>query len=200
MWLTSLYAMQARYLVITPRRRRPPPCGSPRSTPCRHTLSLSLSLTLTLTPTPTLTLYATQRCYSLVRGYELGATGPSSNPKPSSNPNPNPNPDPNPNPNPNLRAGRFDNFAFDYVVRHRSMVTKLGLGLGLGLRLGSIRSKVKLRPWAVPQLGSCASSGRNWRLWAAQHSQEEARPTGRPAIASGARASRLRSRPFLTTF
>ena len=28
-------------------------------------------------------------------------------------------------------------------------------------------------PLAVPQLGSCASSGRAWRLWAAQHSQEE---------------------------
>ena len=29
-------------------------------------------------------------------------------------------------------------------------------------------------PLAVPQLGPCASSGRAWRLWAAQHSQEEA--------------------------
>ena len=26
-------------------------------------------------------------------------------------------------------------------------------------------------PWTVPQLGSCASSGRAWRLWAARHSQ-----------------------------
>ena len=31
---------------------------------------------------------------------------------------------------------------------------------------------------AVPQLGSCASSGRAWRLWAARHSQEEAGPLG----------------------
>ena len=31
---------------------------------------------------------------------------------------------------------------------------------------------------AVPQLGSCASSGRLWRLWAARHSQEEAGPLG----------------------
>eukprot|EP00964_Phaeocystis_antarctica_P134174 scaffold98401_cov21-Phaeocystis_antarctica.AAC.1 len=30
----------------------------------------------------------------------------------------------------------------------------------------------------VPQLGSCASSGRAWRLWAARHSQEEAEPLG----------------------
>jgi|SouAtlMetagenome_1021521.scaffolds.fasta_scaffold18446_1 hypothetical protein len=28
-------------------------------------------------------------------------------------------------------------------------------------------------PLAVPQLGSCASSRRAWRLWAARHSQEE---------------------------
>ena len=33
-------------------------------------------------------------------------------------------------------------------------------------------------PLARPQLGSCASSGRPWRLWAAQHSQEEAGPLG----------------------
>ena len=32
--------------------------------------------------------------------------------------------------------------------------------------------------WAVPQLGSCASTGRTWRLWAAQHSQGEASPLG----------------------
>ena len=33
-------------------------------------------------------------------------------------------------------------------------------------------------PLAVPQLGSCASSGRTWRLWAAQHSDAEAVPLG----------------------
>ena len=35
---------------------------------------------------------------------------------------------------------------------------------------------VKVPPFAVPQLGSCASAGRAWRLWAARHSQEEAGP------------------------
>ena len=35
--------------------------------------------------------------------------------------------------------------------------------------------------WAVPQLGSCASSGRTWRLWAARHSQEAAGPLGAQA-------------------
>ena len=31
---------------------------------------------------------------------------------------------------------------------------------------------------AAPQLGSCASPGRAWRLWVARHSQEEAGPLG----------------------
>ena len=35
------------------------------------------------------------------------------------------------------------------------------------------RSMVNL---VAPELGSCASSRRAWRLWAAQHSQEEAGP------------------------
>ena len=34
------------------------------------------------------------------------------------------------------------------------------------------------RPLAVPQLSSCASSGRAWRLRAARHSREEAGPLG----------------------
>ena len=33
-------------------------------------------------------------------------------------------------------------------------------------------------PLAVPELGSCASSGRAWRLCAARHSREEADPLG----------------------
>eukprot|EP00964_Phaeocystis_antarctica_P048199 scaffold27896_cov49-Phaeocystis_antarctica.AAC.2 len=33
-------------------------------------------------------------------------------------------------------------------------------------------------PLAAPQLGSCASSGRAWRLWTARHSDEEASPPG----------------------
>ena len=39
-------------------------------------------------------------------------------------------------------------------------------------------SMVKAPALAVPQLGSCASSGRAWWLWAARHSQEEAGPPG----------------------
>ena len=52
------------------------------------------------------------------------------------------------------------------------------------------------RALAGPQLGSRPFSGRAWRLWAARHSQERGRPTGRPATASAARASRLLSRHF----
>ena len=37
---------------------------------------------------------------------------------------------------------------------------------------------VKVPLLAAPQLASCASSGRTWRLWAARHSQEEAGPLG----------------------
>ena len=37
-------------------------------------------------------------------------------------------------------------------------------------------------PLAVPQLGSCASSRRAWRLWVARHSQGEAGPLGAPPL------------------
>ena len=47
-------------------------------------------------------------------------------------------------------------------------------------------ARPKRPPWqcplAVPQLGSCASSGRAWWLWAARHSQEEAGPLGAPPL------------------
>ena len=46
----------------------------------------------------------------------------------------------------------------------------------------------------MPELDSCASSERACRLWAAQHPGGRGPPTGRPAAASGARASRLQSR------
>ena len=45
---------------------------------------------------------------------------------------------------------------------------------------------VKAPPWQRPsQLGSCASSVRAWRLWSAQHSQEEAGPLGAQALLLG---------------
>ena len=50
-------------------------------------------------------------------------------------------------------------------------------------------------PFAVPQLGSCASSGRAWRLWAARHSQGEAGPLSAPPLPRLLElAARLRSR------
>ena len=39
---------------------------------------------------------------------------------------------------------------------------------------------VKVQSGSAPQLVSCASSGRAWRLRAARHSQEEAGPLGAP--------------------
>ena len=47
----------------------------------------------------------------------------------------------------------------------------------------------KSPPSAVPQLSSCASAGRAWRLWAASHSQAE-----RPATASATRVGLLQCR------
>ena len=49
---------------------------------------------------------------------------------------------------------------------------------------------------AAPQLGSCASSGRAWWLWAARYSQKKSQTTGCPATALDVRASRLQSRRF----
>jgi hypothetical protein len=59
-----------------------------------------------------------------------------------------------------------------------SLIDKIG---------AAARSKVP--PLAAPQLGSCASSGRARRLWAAQRSQGRGRSTGRPAAAPTAPAA-----------
>ena len=59
--------------------------------------------------------------------------------------------------------------------RRKARATPLG-GIDHGLRRcgGMCQSAV----WPVPQLGSCASSGCAWRLWAARYAQEEAGPLG----------------------
>ena len=46
--------------------------------------------------------------------------------------------------------------------------------------LSQVQRHGESAPLAVPQLGSCASSGRTWRLWAAWHCQGEAAPLGVP--------------------
>ena len=51
-------------------------------------------------------------------------------------------------------------------------------------------------PLAGHQLGFCASSGRAWWRWAACTARGRGQPIGRPATASGARASRHQIRPF----
>jgi hypothetical protein len=61
---------------------------------------------------------------------------------------------------------------------------------------GKRDSMIKVLPLAAPQLGSCASSGRAWRLWAARHSQEEAGTLDARPLPLGARASRIQSRRF----
>ena len=70
----------------------------------------------------------------------------------------------------------------------------------LGCDLSMIKvpplTMVKVPPSAAPQPGSCASSGRAWRLWAARHSLSEDPATGTPATASGAQVSCLQSRRF----
>ena len=48
---------------------------------------------------------------------------------------------------------------------------------------------------AVPDFRPCASSGQGWPAWYSQ--RERARPTARPAIASGARPSHLQCCPIL---
>ena len=52
-----------------------------------------------------------------------------------------------------------------------------------------------IAPLAVPEVGPRASPGHAWQLWLARRSQGRGWPTGRPATASGARASRLHSHP-----
>ena len=55
-----------------------------------------------------------------------------------------------------------------------------GLGVDFGVFSEDLtrRCTVKAPALASPQLGSCASLGRAWRLWTARHSQGEAQPQG----------------------
>ena len=67
-------------------------------------------------------------------------------------------------------------------LAHVDVMTQRGL-MALGVIVGRRRSTLKVPPppppsLAAPQLGPCASSGRAWRLRAAQHSQKEADPLG----------------------
>ena len=74
------------------------------------------------------------------------------------------------------------------TVRSLALTLTLTLTLTLHPNLGShcfdanatvaVPQHGQSAPLAGPQLGSCASSGRAWRLWAARHSQEEAEPLG----------------------
>ena len=60
----------------------------------------------------------------------------------------------------------------------------VGLGFTVAVQNGTAAgliggtNTVKVTPLAAPQLGSCGSSGRAWRLWAVQHSQSGVQPLG----------------------
>ena len=53
------------------------------------------------------------------------------------------------------------------------------------IQLAGVAAWSKCHPLAVPQLGSCGSSGRAWWLWAARHSQSRGRALGRPVTRLG---------------
>ena len=56
---------------------------------------------------------------------------------------------------------------------------------GQSAHVGSMGGACKVPTLAAPERGSCGSSGRTWRLWAARHSQGRGQATGHPATASG---------------
>ena len=66
----------------------------------------------------------------------------------------------------------------ELIDEKSDMATHLDRDINSGNQMGVCLSMVKVSALAVPQLGSCASSGRACRLWAARHSQEEAEPLG----------------------
>ena len=80
--------------------------------------------------------------------------GPEPKPKPKPNPNPDLRPKPNPNPNQGGRCRKYNDLEEKEVQQHGQSAA----------------------PLAGPQLGSCASPGRAWRLWLARHT-----PMDRPA-------------------
>ena len=66
------------------------------------------------------------------------------------------------------------------------------------LTLAQRHPMVKVPPLArsgvAPQLGSCTSSGRAWRPWAARHSQSEAQPLGAPSAPRGPKRAASKGR------
>ena len=141
---------------------------------------------------------------------------PNPNPSPSPSPNQNPNPKPKPDPNPDqvhASASPFEGLAertnwLGVAIADDSFGKAL---LAAGVPEETIKkwssdpqvtydaetakstgraARPKRPRCAAPQLAPRASSGRAWRLRAAQHSQGSGRPTGRPATASAARACR----------
>ena len=62
---------------------------------------------------------------------------------------------------------------------HRNTELETRVSFDFRVIPGSQGSMVKVVPdWRCPNLSPCACSGRAWRLWAARHFQEEAKPLG----------------------
>ena len=77
---------------------------------------------------------------------------------------------------------------------HQGLVTTMITERDGGLTRGSM---LKVPPsLAVPQLGSCGSSGCAWRLWAARRSQEEASPLGAQPLPRMLERTASKSRRF----
>ena len=132
------------------------------------TMSLALALTLSLALALTLSLTLTRRCARCATTTMCGCWG---------------------------RAAPHWAAAWPCDARSMSPTTRCRLGARVAVHSCSTTRRCRARtprsggrrmacqhgpahPSATPQLGSCASSGRAWRLWAARHSYAEARPLG----------------------
>ena len=67
-----------------------------------------------------------------------------------------------------------------YCYSYCSTTRRCAPGTPRRRRCGAARTNCCCPPLAAPQLGSCTSSARAWRRWAARHSQSEAQPLGAP--------------------
>ena len=132
------------------------------------TMSLALALTRSLALALTLSLALTRRCARCATTPMCGCWG---------------------------RAAPHWAAAWPCDARSMSPTTRCRLGARVAVHSCSTTRRCRARtprsggrrmacqhgpahPSAAPQLGSCASSGCAWRLWAARHSYAEARPLG----------------------
>ena len=116
--------------------------------------TLTLTLALTLTPTPTLARTRTRTRTRTLNQLEEAAEARDG------------------------RAAEAAALAARRALALEEAAAARQVRQGAEARAATAVQRGQKAPWAAPQLGSCASSGRTWRLWAARHSQGEARPLG----------------------